>query len=139
MQGCCHGAPAPARVGIRYLHPRSRVTRLTALAGVSVHPTQLYAILGNAATALVVARLWFLHLSVAFVCGAYLILTGLGRFVEESRRGEPQTPAAALLPASALGGPPAFGLVTWMALGVDLPDSRLPLSRLAQCTPPELA
>jgi hypothetical protein len=31
-------------------------------------------------------------LHAAFIVGIYLILNGLGRFVEESLRGEPQTP-----------------------------------------------
>jgi hypothetical protein len=37
-------------------------------------------------------RLWFVHASFSLIAGMYLILTGLGRFVEESYRGEPQTP-----------------------------------------------
>ena len=41
--------------------------------------------------AIVVARLWQLHAAISLIVGIYLILTGLGRFVEESYRGEPQT------------------------------------------------
>jgi len=92
VQGCCHGSPAPSQVGIRYYHPLSRVCRLTPYRALPLHPTQLYSILWNVLVALVVARLWTLHCTAPFICGMYLIFTGLGRFVEESYRGEPQTP-----------------------------------------------
>jgi len=95
VQGCCHGAPASPRVGIRYYHPMSRVCRLTTYRALPLHPTQLYSILWNVPVALVIGRLWMLQCSAPFICGMYLILTGLGRFVEESYRGEPQTPVYA--------------------------------------------
>lgn len=91
VQGCCHGREARASVGIRYTHPRSRVCRLSGLAGVPVHPTPLYSILSNVVVAAVLARLWQLRASLSLIVGLYLILTGLARFVEESYRGEPQT------------------------------------------------
>ena len=56
VQGCCHGHEAPASVGIRYAHPRSRVVRLSTLGGVPVHPTPLYSILWNVVTAVVLVR-----------------------------------------------------------------------------------
>ena len=37
-------------------------------------------------------RLYLLHSKTAMVGGVYLILSGMGRFVEEAYRGEPQTP-----------------------------------------------
>lgn len=92
IQGCCHGRQAPAEIGIRYVHPSSRVCRFTDLAGIPIHPTPLYSILYNAVVAIVIMRLWLAHTSVTLVIGIYFILTGLGRFVEESYRGEPQTP-----------------------------------------------
>lgn len=95
VQGCCHGREAPAAVGIRYRHPRSRVCRLSTLSGIPVHPTPLYSILSNIVIAVVVARLWQLHAALSLIIGVYLILTGLARFVEESYRGEPQTPTKA--------------------------------------------
>jgi hypothetical protein len=97
VQGCCHGAPAPESVGIRYVHSRSRVCRLSGLAGVPVHPTPLYSILWNVVPALLCARLWAARAPLPVIVGTYLVLTGLGRFVEESRRGEPQTPVFARL------------------------------------------
>ncbi len=162
VQGCCHGHEAPASVGIRYTHPRSRVVRLSTLGGVPVHPTPLYSILWNVVTAVVVVRLWSLHASTHLVAGVYLILNGLGRFAEEAYRGEPQTPVYARLRlyqwvamgsvlsgalVTALGrGDPApplapntttllvalgVGVVTWIALGVDFPESKARFSRLA--------
>jgi protein-S-isoprenylcysteine O-methyltransferase Ste14 len=92
VQGCCHGREAPPEIGIRYVHPSSRVCRLSELAGVPVHPTPLYSILYNAVTAIVLTRIWLAHGSLALIVGVYFILTGFGRFVEESYRGEPQTP-----------------------------------------------
>jgi prolipoprotein diacylglyceryltransferase len=79
------------------MHPRSRVCRLANLEGVPVHPTPLYSILWNAVPAFLGARLWAARAPLPVIVGAYLILTGLGRFVEESRRGEPQTPVFARL------------------------------------------
>jgi protein-S-isoprenylcysteine O-methyltransferase Ste14 len=92
VQGCCHGREAPDEIGIRYVHPASRVCRLADLAGVPVHPTPLYSIIYNGVTAIVLTRIWLAHGSLALIVGVYFILTGLGRFVEESYRGEPQTP-----------------------------------------------
>ena len=91
VQGCCHGSPSSDSVGIRYVHPRSRVTRLSDLGNVAVHPTPLYSILWNVFLALVMARLWIAHAPLRFIAGVYLLLMGLGRFVEEAYRGEPQT------------------------------------------------
>jgi hypothetical protein len=91
VQGCCHGRPASPLVGIRYHHPKSRVLRIADLRGVPIHATPLYSILWNAYIALAMWRLWVLHFPVHFIGGIYLLLTGMGRFVEEAYRGEPQT------------------------------------------------
>lgn len=91
IQGCCHGREATDDIGIRYVHPSSRVCRLSHLSGVPLHPTPLYSIIYNAVVAVIIARLWFAHASLSLIIGIYLVLTGLGRFVEESYRGEPQT------------------------------------------------
>jgi membrane-associated phospholipid phosphatase/protein-S-isoprenylcysteine O-methyltransferase Ste14 len=91
-QGCCHGRPAPEAVGIRYEHPRSRVCRLTKWTGVPLHPTPVYSILWNGFIALTMTRLWVLAAPLHLISGMYFILNGMGRFVEEAWRGEPQTP-----------------------------------------------
>lgn len=92
VQGCCHGRETSAQNGIKYFHPRSRVTRLSNLKGIPIHPTPVYSILWNIFIAIVMTRLWFLSASLPLISGLYLILTGIGRFVEEAYRGEPQTP-----------------------------------------------
>ncbi len=91
VQGCCHGRPVDAPWGIRYTHPRSRVTRLSNLGGVALHPAPLYSILWVLLTGAVLIRLWTLGAPLSFIAGSYLVLVGLGRFVEEHYRGEPQT------------------------------------------------
>jgi len=91
VQGCCHGREATDFLGIRYVHPLSRVVRLSALGGVPVHPTPLYSMLWMVLVGLVLLRLWALAAPLQFIAGTYFILVGLGRFVEEHFRGEPQT------------------------------------------------
>ncbi len=92
VQGCCHGAPADALTGIRYQHARSRVTQLAGLRDVPLHATQLYSILWNAALGVILLRVWAAAGAPALVFGLYMMLNAIGRFVEESYRGEPQTP-----------------------------------------------
>lgn len=162
VQGCCHGARSGERIGIHYTHPRSRVVRLSELGGLAVHPTPLYSIVWNVVVALAMIRLWMLHARLHLVGGLYLVLMGLGRFVEEAYRGEPQTPvysglrlyqwvsigvvvsgAACIALGRGAGAPSihfdagvlvpsaAFGIVSGLAMGVDFPESRRRLSRLA--------
>jgi hypothetical protein len=91
VQGCCHGRPAAEWVGIRCVHPRSRVTRLARLGGVPIHPTPLYSILSNLVIGGLLLRLWWLGASASLLVGGYFVLTGITRFAEEHYRGEPQT------------------------------------------------
>ncbi len=91
VQGCCHGREAPDSVGIRYVHPLSRAVRLSGLGGVPLHPTQLYSMLWTVLVGLLLLRLWAIQAPLQFLAGMYFILIGLGRFVEEHFRGEPQT------------------------------------------------
>ena len=91
VQGCCHGAECAEWLGIRYHHPRSRVTRLAHLDGRPLHPTQVYSAGWMLLVGAMLFRLWTLHAGLQLILGSYLILTGLGRFVEEHYRGEPQT------------------------------------------------
>jgi prolipoprotein diacylglyceryltransferase/protein-S-isoprenylcysteine O-methyltransferase Ste14 len=92
VQGCCHGRPSSPAVGIRYLHARSRVCRLSPYGGVPVHATPLYSILWNGFVALVLCRLWMVGAPLHLIAGVFAIATGIGRFAEEAYRGEPQTP-----------------------------------------------
>jgi prolipoprotein diacylglyceryltransferase len=160
-QGCCHGRETTLLVGIRYNHPRSRVCRLAGLTGVPLHPTPVYSIIWNVVIAFVVTRLWFLGSSLVLIAGVYLMFSGLGRFVEEMYRGEPQTPIIGelrlyqwiailsvvvgavftSLPSMGEAQPPqfswlapiagfGFGVFTWIALGVDFPNSNKRFARL---------
>lgn len=92
VQGCCHGKPADENLGIRFTHPLSRVTRISGLQGLPLHPTQLYSIGCNLVTGIILFRLYTLQMPASFLAGIYLILNGTGRFVEEAYRGEAQTP-----------------------------------------------
>lgn len=97
VQGCCHGSKASVVVGIRYRDPRSRACALANLADVPLHPTPLYSMLANIVIGVVLLRLWSVGAAFTLVTGAYLMLAGITRFVEESLRGEPQTPVVGRL------------------------------------------
>lgn len=105
VQGCCHGKEINNEYGIKFHHPRSRVTRLAGLADRPLHATQSYSIISNAVSGILLIRLWYENVSPEFIAGIYLMFNGLARFVEESYRGEPQTPIA--------GG---LRLYQWLAL-----------------------
>ena len=72
--------------------------RISGLGDRPLHATPLYSIIGNAAISPILLRLWFGEVPMAFVVGVYLILAGLGRFVEERFRGEPNQWVVAGLP-----------------------------------------
>jgi prolipoprotein diacylglyceryltransferase len=91
VQGCCHGRPVDAPWGIRHTHPRSRVVRLSDFGGQPIHPTALYSMVWTMLVFGALVRLWLLGVPLPFISGSYLLLVGLGRFVEEHYRGEPQT------------------------------------------------
>ncbi len=160
VQGCCHGKPSKENIGIRFIHPLSRVNKISGLKGVALHPTQLYSIGCNLVSGLILIRLYSIEMSSAFIIGIYLILNGLGRFVEESFRGEAQTPywagmriyqwiaivnvlAGALFTTIPGTKPLAFqfnveslflaavmGIIVTIASGVDFPESNRRFARL---------
>jgi hypothetical protein len=127
VNGCCHGRYASAAVGIRYTRPRTRPCRIAGLEGVPLHPTQTYSILWNLLCAPVLLRLWSVGVPFAFVVGIYLLLNGLGRFVEEAHRGEPQTPHVGPLP-----------VYQWLAMASVLVGIALTTLPTASTTPPVL-
>ena len=111
VQGCCHGAPTAHARGIIVTDPHSRVCALSHLRGVPIHPTQLFSIAANLASAALLLRLWVIGAPVGVIAGMYLVFAGLARFVEEGFRGEVQTSKHAGLAlyqwmsiASAFGG-----------------------------------
>jgi hypothetical protein len=92
VNGCCHGSPVDdPSIGIRYFHYRSRVCGISGLKGELLHPTQLYSILWLFLIGFIFFELWNNKFPPSFILGLYLILNGIGRFVEEAFRGEVQT------------------------------------------------
>jgi len=92
VQGCCHGRECGPGHGICFTHERSRVLYLAGLGHKTIYPTQLYSIIYNLVLGALLIRTWTLSAPMPFIAGVYLLLGGLGRFIEESYRGEPQTP-----------------------------------------------
>jgi protein-S-isoprenylcysteine O-methyltransferase Ste14 len=93
INGCCHGKPTEnSDIGIRYYHQRSRVCNISGLKGKFLHPTQVYSMLWLFFVGFLLLACWIDHLPYSFIFGIYLVLTGIGRFVEEAYRGEVQTP-----------------------------------------------
>jgi prolipoprotein diacylglyceryltransferase len=161
VNGCCHGKPTSAEIGIRVTHARSRVSRLAELGGVPIHPTQLYSILSNIFLGSILARMWISGCSLSLIAGVYAIGNGLARFAEEAYRGEPQTAmvlglrlyqwmavgtvviGAVVSTLTSLRAPgwdlsgvgwmlaAGFALITGVALGADFPESQRTLARLA--------
>lgn len=162
VQGCCHGKPTDAAAGLRFTHPKSRVNKLAGLCGENLYPTQLYSMAANFFTFFLLWRLYTLEMPASFLTGIYFILTGIFRFVEESLRGEPQTPyfmgmrvyqwlaiSSVLLgimmtcisSTSLDAGNLSIGLciqaflyalLIWFVYGVDFPESNRRFSRLTQ-------
>lgn len=126
VQGCCHGHEIDVPWGISYRHPRSRVLRLSALGHRPLHPTPLYSILWTLAVFAVLVRAWTLAAPLPFIAGAYLILVGLGRFVEEHFRGEPQTAWVA-----------GLRLYQWLAIAFVLAGAAMTTIAGAPAPPPE--
>ncbi|QYA24671.1 hypothetical protein G3I01_03815 [Gramella sp. MT6] len=93
VNGCCHGKQVHnPDIGIRYYHNRSRVCGISHMKGELLHPTPLYSMIWLFLVGLVLLSLWNNGFSMSFIFGLYLILTSIGRFVEEAYRGEVQTP-----------------------------------------------
>ena len=93
VQGCCHGRECAAHAGITFTREQSRVLYLANLGHRPIYPTQLYSVLYNLVIGALLLRAWTLQVPLPFVTGAYFILSGIGRFIEEAYRGEPQTPS----------------------------------------------
>ena len=78
-------------IGIRYHHHRSRVCGISGLKGEYLHLTPLYSILWLIMVGFVLLTLWNNGFTPVFIFVLHLILTDIGRFVEEGYRGEVQT------------------------------------------------
>ena len=160
VQGCCHGKPTNENLGIRFTHYLSRVNKISGLHGAYLHPTQLYSIITNIITSIVLIRLITLNMSATFIIGIYFILNGIGRFIEEFYRGEAQTaywagmriyqwiaiisivvgaiftciPSVNMtsfnLNITSFYWALALGIITMIAYGVDFPNSNRRFARL---------
>ncbi len=163
VQGCCHGKSVESRfswLGIRFTHPLSRVNKISHLQNKLLHPTQIYSIITNLIISGILFKLFFLKMPTTFLIGIYLILNSLSRFVEESLRGEAQTPYwmgmriyqwiailftfvgivfTSISSAPLLSLEPNFysfiwavalGLFATFAYGIDFPKSNKPFARL---------
>ncbi len=162
IQGCCHGKPTETVPGLHFRHEKSRVHKLAGWRGLNLYPTQFYSMAANLLSFFVLWRLFTLEMPAALIAGVYLILSGVFRFVEESLRGEPQTPyfmgmrvyqwlaLASVLLGMLLSGMPSaplaagglssglwlqaglYFLLIWFVYGVDFPNSTRRFSRLTQ-------
>lgn len=93
IQGCCHGRPSLSELtGIRHWNSNSRVVNLAKLGNQYLYPTPLYSLIFNVLLSAFLLRMWIMSSPLSLISGLYFILAGLARFVEESYRGEPQTP-----------------------------------------------
>lgn len=162
VQGCCHGKPTDKVLGIKFCHPKSRVNKIAHWKGKNLYPTQFYSIVSNFFTFLILLRFYYLEMPASFIGGMYFILNGIFRFVEESLRGEPQTPYfmgmrvyqwlailsilmgiaftcvnAGKLPTGILDfhlffNALLYSLLVLFAYGIDFPESNVRFSRLTQ-------
>jgi len=87
LTGCCHGRPF--RWGVRYTRQKSPAGFLKALAGVRLAPVQLFEALWTAGALVAGIRLALHDAPPGGVFSMYLAVYGLGRFVFEFLRGDP--------------------------------------------------
>jgi prolipoprotein diacylglyceryltransferase len=125
VEGRGFGRPALSTAGIVYREPRTLPARNPGLRERPLHPTPIYSILWSIFTGIVLARMWWVGCPLRLIAGVYLLLWGMGRFVEEAYRHCPtQRTAGKLLPmqwlAAAVSGLGA--LVTALPLPGDAPS-----------------
>lgn len=162
VQGCCHGKPTDHVLGIRFCHPKSRVYKIAGWGGKNLYPTQFYSIATNFLTFFLLFRFVSLEMPCSFIAGLYFILNGSSRFVEESLRGEPQTPyfkgmrayqwlsilsiimgiifttvpsetlTTGVFDLKLLLNSLIYGIIVLFAYGIDFPESNKRFSRLTQ-------
>ncbi|MBI5505220.1 MAG: prolipoprotein diacylglyceryl transferase [Deltaproteobacteria bacterium] len=96
--GCCHGRPTRSRLAIRYTNPDSKAVRCSRMAGIPLHPTQLYSAAGSLALFVMLAILASGRIRAGEIAAAFLILGSSGRFFVEFIRGEPTARLLRLTP-----------------------------------------
>ena len=87
--GCCHGRPTRSRLAIRYTNPDSKAVWGSSLAGVPLHPVQLYSALGNLALFALLNTVALEPRAPGLLAALYLLFGASGRFVTEYLRGIP--------------------------------------------------
>lgn len=161
VQGCCHGAPCADALGIRYTHPLSRVVKaglggrpvhptqlLSIVTNLAIGPLLLRLWLEGAPPMLIAGLYLVLNSLARFAeegyrgepqtpvrCGLHLyqwtaiaaLLAGVALTLVPSRAAV--VPLAVPAPGVTLAV--LFGLLTFIAMGVDLPESNARFSRLA--------
>lgn len=81
VYGCCWGRPTAGLIGIRYTNPDASILRHEPhLAGVKVHPTQLYAALYAAVLFVLMLQILRVRPFDGFLTATYAILHSAGRF-----------------------------------------------------------
>ena len=86
INGCCHGRQTSLSRGIRIKNPNSRVSENSGLHRKCIHVTQMYSLIWLFMMGFVLLILWVQSAHLSLIVGLYLILSGLGRFVEEGLR-----------------------------------------------------
>lgn len=86
--GCCYGAHCELPWAVTFSHPLAAEVSGTPL-GVPLHPTQLYEAAFNLCNYLFLAWLFGRRPRAGSVLAAYLVTYGVGRFVIEFFRGDP--------------------------------------------------
>lgn len=87
--GCCYGKPSSGRLAVRYTNPDSKILRVNpALAGVPVHPVQLYT--STASLVAFIVFVWGLRYAppAGWPAGLGLLYFGGSRLVLERFRGD---------------------------------------------------
>lgn len=91
VNGCCHGSQAPEWIGVRVFNPQTRASKISGLNNEPIYLSQIYSAIFLFLSSAFLFVLWQRETSFALIIGLYLILAGVGRFLEEATRGEAQT------------------------------------------------
>jgi len=128
--GCCHGRPTESRLSIRYTNPDAKAVWGSGLAGVPLHPTQLYSALGNLALFCTLNALATQPRAPGLLAALYLLLGSSGRFGIEWLRGIPTRRSLGLSTYQQI----CLGLLACGAVLIALVWSSSPSSALASWT-----
>lgn len=130
VYGCCWGRPTQGRIGIRYTNPDASVLRnRPELAGVRLHPAQLYASMYSFALLLLV--LWLLPFKYfdGMLAAVYCISHSIGRFgLEQLRNDNLGRIGSRWTHTNLYSAVLLFSGVTLFAFGTTLPNTPIDLT-----------